>query len=516
MVLSHLRFAAGVCVLAAGLLMGGAGGAVAVADPDSSSSAAHGDDGTNASGQQHSTDAKKPKDERARTPRTARWLGRAFHRREKPRTKEPGGTDTDRTDARHRQPAPPPRNRRHRIGNRRHQLGNRAAQREPAPPQRQPAPPTEPAPPQRNRRRHSGTGAPHGNRRRRSGTAPPLRHRRPTAATGAPAAATGAPAAAPAPRRGGAGPQWGGAGSPTRRRRLPMRRRRFPMWSAPVSDVIALVQDMLTPVAGAVVPLTQLQSDLYSFLLGIAGAPVPNLVAQFLTSSRWFRTCSPRLPVRSSRSRNCSPTFYSFLLGIAGVQPVVAGLGGVAGAGLSAAADASVASQWRLVLALAGIPGGPLAGNAHRGCNARGDCGIHFRRDDGTASAQWRHSDGCAVVFPACRQRTPATRVTVGAARRRRACDPYRSRGATRFTGGAGRSRSARRRRAGDPYRSRGARRIPPGQSRFRIADSGHRALRPSGGRSVRCRPFGVIGCRPSEGIARRPSGGVKRRMSSR
>ena len=49
-VLSRLRFAAGVCVLAAGLLMG-AGGAVAVADPDSSDSAAHGDDGTNASGQ---------------------------------------------------------------------------------------------------------------------------------------------------------------------------------------------------------------------------------------------------------------------------------------------------------------------------------------------------------------------------------------------------------------------------------------------------------------------------------
>ena len=56
---------------------------------------------------------------------------------------------------------------------------------------------------------------------------------------------------------------------------------------APVSDVIALIQDMLTPVAGAVVPLTQLQSDLYSFLSGIAGvAPVPNLVALFLTSSR--------------------------------------------------------------------------------------------------------------------------------------------------------------------------------------------------------------------------------------
>jgi hypothetical protein len=76
-VLSHLRFAAGVCVLAAGLLMG-AGGAVAVADPGSSGSTAHGDDGTNASGRQHSTGAKKPKDEKRRrtrkAPRTAKTL----------------------------------------------------------------------------------------------------------------------------------------------------------------------------------------------------------------------------------------------------------------------------------------------------------------------------------------------------------------------------------------------------------------------------------------------------------
>jgi hypothetical protein len=43
---SHLRFGAGVCMLAAGLLMGG--GAVAVADPDSGGSP-NGDDGTNAS-----------------------------------------------------------------------------------------------------------------------------------------------------------------------------------------------------------------------------------------------------------------------------------------------------------------------------------------------------------------------------------------------------------------------------------------------------------------------------------
>ena len=48
------------------------------------------------------------------------------------------------------------------------------------------------------------------------------------------------------------------------------------------------------------------------------------------------------------------------MLGIARVQPVVAGLGG--GAGLSAAAGASVAWQRRLVLSLAGIPGPSRAG----------------------------------------------------------------------------------------------------------------------------------------------------------
>src|SRR6476646_7811390 len=63
MALRRFRFAAGVCVLAAGLLMGG--GAVAVADP--SGSAAHGDD---ASGDQHSTGAKKPKDKPGATTST--------------------------------------------------------------------------------------------------------------------------------------------------------------------------------------------------------------------------------------------------------------------------------------------------------------------------------------------------------------------------------------------------------------------------------------------------------------
>ena len=226
---------------------------------------------------------------------------------------------------------------------------------------------------------------------------------------------------------------------------------------AAVFDVIALVQDMLTSVAGAVVPLlTQLQS-------------------------------ARLLLLRVGHRRD----------GAGGR------LGGLAGAGLSPAADAWVVSQWRLVLSLAAIPGGPLAGNATGVGTLGGLAASIFAATTQVALAPFRW---CAVGFPACRQRTLATRVTVGAARRR-ACGRCRSRDATRFTGGAGRSRSARCRRAGDPYRSRGARGIPPGQSGLRSAGSGHRALRRSG--AVRCRSFGVIGCRPSEGIARRPSGGV-------
>ena len=103
-VVSHLRFAAGVCVLAAGLLMGSAGGAVAVADPDSSGSAAHGDGGTNASSQA-STTASSPVGKVTDTRRkkiqgVTSTLGSGRQPGQQPSTgakspkKEPGGTDT--------------------------------------------------------------------------------------------------------------------------------------------------------------------------------------------------------------------------------------------------------------------------------------------------------------------------------------------------------------------------------------------------------------------------------------
>ena len=118
---------------------------------------------------------------------------------------------------------------------------------------------------------------------------------------------------------------------------------------------------MLTSVAGAVVPLTQLQSDLYSFLLGIAG-----------------------------------------------MEPA-AGLGGLAGAGLSPAADAWVASQWPRGLPFAAIPGGPVAGNAATGVATLDVTAL------GRASALSRawHRSMRAHRVP-CR-RTAAIRVSVGA-----------------------------------------------------------------------------------------------------
>ena len=190
---SHLRFAAGVCVLAAGLLMGSA--AVAVADPGSSNSAAHGDDGTNASSQDSPT-ASSPVGKVADTPRK----------------KKQGVTSTLGSG---RQPGQQP------------STGAKSPKKEPG-----------------------GTED--------SGLA------------------------AAVPDLVAAVPTWS--------RRFPMWSRRFPIVVAPVPDVVAPVPDVVAPVR------------IWSrrFLIWSR---------RFLTSSRWFRTCSPRLPVRSSRSRNCRPTF---------------------------------------------------------------------------------------------------------------------------------------------------------------------------------------------------------------
>ena len=98
--LSYLRFAAGVCVLTAGLLIGGVGGAFAVADPDASGSTAHGDNGTNGSGKQRSTGAKKTKNEPGGTDTKGGARGSGGHSGQQPSLgakkpkHEPDGTDS--------------------------------------------------------------------------------------------------------------------------------------------------------------------------------------------------------------------------------------------------------------------------------------------------------------------------------------------------------------------------------------------------------------------------------------
>ena len=153
---------------------------------------------------------------------------------------------------------------------------------------------------------------------------------------------------------------------------------------APVSDVIAQGQDM---VAGAVVPLTQLPSDLSSFMLGIAGA-----------------------------------------------APVGDGSGGIDGAGTVGGVPIAA---WRATCRYLGPAGGR---QRNQGGNARCDyarSSVSAVRD-GTAIVQWCQSVGCGLVFPACLRQTPANRFLVGAgrccsARRRGACDPCPCRGAHRI-----------------------------------------------------------------------------------
>ena len=91
----------------------------------------------------------------------------------------------------------------------------------------------------------------------------------------------------------------------------------MPDMVGPGSDVIALVQHMLASVAGAVVPLTQLQSELASFLFGITG-----------------------------------------------VEPVTDASGRIDSAALSAAVHAWVASELPRLRAFASFPGVPVAGIA--------------------------------------------------------------------------------------------------------------------------------------------------------
>ena len=210
MVRSHIRFAAGVCVLAAGLLMGCPGGAVAVADTPSSDSAAQGDGGTNASAQDSATARSlvgHVTDSLRETIRgVTSTLGAGRQPGQHPSTgaspkKAPGGTGT--TDD----------------------------------------------------EKNTGLVAAVPN-----AVAPVTDVTAPVSQVGAPVAEVVAPVSqvvAPVPQ----------VVAPVAEVVAPV-----PNVVAPVSDVIVAVQDMLTSVASSVVPLTQVPADLFSLLMpGIAG-----------------------------------------------------------------------------------------------------------------------------------------------------------------------------------------------------------------------------------------------------
>ena len=117
---------------------------------------------------------------------------------------------------------------------------------------------------------------------------------------------------------------------------------------------------MLTPVAGAVVPLTQLQSDFYSFLLGSDDiASVQDMRAIVLLTQLQSDLSSFLLGIAGAEAplTQLQSDLSSFLLGIAGVEPVANGLRGSDGAGRSAVP---------LVLLLAGVPGAPVGQQHHR------------------------------------------------------------------------------------------------------------------------------------------------------
>jgi len=283
-----LRFAACVCLLAAGLLMG-AGGGFAIADSGSSSSAANGDDGTNAGAKK----SKTPKhesgaDTKDGSPGSGGQSGQPHSIDPKVPKDEPGGTDTkDRTKP------------------------------------------------------HSALGA---------AVADPVAEGPNEVAPVSVAVPLVPNEVAPVSV---AVPLVPNEVAPVSTALPPV-----PDVVGPVSDVNVLVQDMLTSVTGAVVPLTQLQSDLYSFLLGIArGASVSDvsaLVQDMLHSVVEAVVLLAQAPADLS----------SFLLDIAGVQSVVGGVGGIHRPVLSAPADASVASRLPLGLPPAGVSGVPVTGEA--------------------------------------------------------------------------------------------------------------------------------------------------------
>ena len=251
---SHLRFAAGVCVLAAVLLMGSAGGAVAVADRDSRGSAAPGHGGTNAS-RQGSTKASSPvgkvTDTRRKTvqgvtntPGSGRQRGQQPSTGAKSPKKEPGGTDTKDE----KKDGAKTRGREKRLG------------------------------PRRRGSRCGGAGCRCGRRRVADAVAPGRR-----------CGGAGCRCGGAGSRCGGAGSRCGGAGSPMRWRRLPMRWRRLPMrWRR-------------LPMRWRRLPMRSRRLPMRSRRLPMRSRRLPMRSRRLPMRSRRLPMRSRRLPMRSRR-----------------------------------------------------------------------------------------------------------------------------------------------------------------------------------------------------------------------
>ncbi len=184
---------------------------------------------------------------------------------------------------------------------------------------------------------------------------------------------------------------------------------------APVTGVVAPVTDVIAPVTGVVAPVT----DVVTSVMGCAGtADCRCGRPAHATAVRPFLLLVGHRRGGTGRGRIGRHP-----------RPWASGSRGCVGRVASAAGSY-----------LCGCLGRAGRRQRNQGCNP----GCDFARSSvsavrgGTASTRWRLSDGCGVVFPACLRRTPSNRFTVGAgrcrsARSRRACDPYRSRGAHRI-----------------------------------------------------------------------------------
>ena len=225
---------------------------------------------------------------------------------------------------------------------------------------------------------------------------------------------------------------------------------------APVSDVIALAKDMLTSVGGAVVPLAQLPSDLLFLLVGHRRGAA--------CGGRRGRHPRPRVVGR----RGCIGG-VAIAAGAAACRYLGAATRRCLGPADDGEATAGVATLDVIALGRASA--------ASRMAPPEPDAAFPIR-----AGSSFRHVVGAIVLS-----------VSLWAL----AAAALPGAGGLGFLTLAGVRVGYRQAKAG-----------------VRTTHHGHRALRPSG--APRYRPIGVIGCRPSESIARRPSTGANRRTTAR